>query len=91
MLTNIKAAIFDLDGTLIDSMWVWEKIDVDYLLSKGLQMPEGFRKDIAHLSFEDSAVYFKKRFNLEDSLEKIKDDWHNMAVKEYSTNVKLRG
>ena len=48
MLTNIKAAIFDLDGTLIDSMWVWGKIDIDYLHSKGFQMPEGFRDDIAH-------------------------------------------
>ncbi|NLM35310.1 MAG: HAD family phosphatase [Clostridiales bacterium] len=90
MLTNIKAAIFDLDGTLIDSMWVWEKIDIDYLHSKGFQMPEGFRDDIAHLSFEETAVYFKKRFNLEDSLEKIRNDWHNMAIEEYSNNVKLK-
>ena len=26
-----KGAIFDMDGTLLDSMWVWRQIDVDFL------------------------------------------------------------
>ena len=30
-----KAAIFDLDGTLLDSMWCWRKIDADFLASRG--------------------------------------------------------
>lgn len=30
MLNNIEAVIFDLDGTLINSIWVWSKINVDY-------------------------------------------------------------
>jgi len=90
MLNNIKAAIFDLDGTLVDSMWVWSKIDVDYLETKGYFMPENLRNDISHLSFSQTAVYFKTKFNLEDSIEKILEDWHNMAYNHYSTNVKLK-
>ena len=30
MFDNIEAVIFDLDGTVIDSMWMWEAIDVEY-------------------------------------------------------------
>ena len=31
ILKNIDAVIFDLDGTLVDSMWMWETIDIEYL------------------------------------------------------------
>ena len=37
MFTNIKGAIFDLDGTLVDSMWIWEQIDIDYLMKKDMK------------------------------------------------------
>ena len=74
MLNNIKAAIFDLDGTLVDSMWVWSKIDVEYLELKGYTLPENLRNEISHLSFSQTAVYFKKKFNLDDPVEKILED-----------------
>ena len=90
MLTNIKGVIFDLDGTLVDSMWVWTQIDVDYLRMKGHSMPKNLRNEIVHLSFSQTAVYFKEKFNLDDSIEKISEDWHDMAFNHYSNNVKLK-
>lgn len=90
MLNDIKGAIFDLDGTLVDSMWVWTQIDVDYLKMKGYSMPENLRSEIVHLSFSQTAAYFKEKFNLDDSIEKISKDWHDMAFNHYSNNVKLK-
>lgn len=90
MLNNIKGAIFDLDGTLVDSMWIWEQIDIDYLSEKGYEMPDNLKDEINHLSFQETAAYFKNRFNLPDSLEEIMDTWHNMAYKHYLEDVKLK-
>ena len=90
MLTDIRAAIFDLDGTLVDSMWIWEKIDIDYLKIRNIDMPEDLRDAISHLSFQETAKYFKNRFNLEDSLEEIMNEWYDMAFYEYENNVPLK-
>ena len=56
MIKKIKAAIFDLDGTLVDSMWVWQQIDIDYLASKNLKVPSTLKDEISHLSFTDVAL-----------------------------------
>ena len=42
MLENIKGVIFDLDGSLADSMWVWSAVDDEYIKRYKLQMPEDF-------------------------------------------------
>lgn len=90
MFNNIKAAIFDLDGTLVDSMWVWDQIDIEYLNNKGIEVPENLNDEIAHLGFSQVANYFKERFNLEDSLDTIKDDWNSMAKEYYSNKIELK-
>lgn len=90
MLKNIEGAIFDLDGTLVDSIWVWNQIDINYLKSKGHSIPENLKNQIMHLSFSQTAAYFKQKFNLNDPIEKILDDWHKMAYDHYSNNVKLK-
>lgn len=90
MLENIKGAIFDLDGTLVDSMWVWKQIDKDYLKSKGYTVPDDLHSNISHLSFTQTAKYFKERFNLSDSIDDILETWHTMAYTHYSQNVKLK-
>ena len=89
-MDNIKAVIFDLDGTLVDSMWVWEQIDIDFLKSKGYTPPKDLKDNITHLTFNQTAEYFKNRFNLSDSIDEITDTWHNMAYDFYSSKVKLK-
>lgn len=90
MLKGIKGAIFDLDGTLIDSMWVWEKIDHDFLKKRNLDFPDDLRGNIEHLSFREVAKYFKSRFSLNENIEDIMNEWNDMAYYEYSTNVMLK-
>lgn len=85
-----KAAIFDLDGTLIDSMWIWEKIDHDYLTSKGLAVPSNLKDEINHLSFKQTAYYFKNRFQLTESIEEILKTWNDIAYYHYSNNISLK-
>lgn len=89
-MKNIKAVIFDLDGTLVDSLWVWHQIDIDYLTEKGHSVPTNINDEICHLSFTQTAEYFKNRFSIDDSIEEIMNTWHNMAYNHYKNNVKLK-
>jgi len=90
IFTDIDAVIFDLDGTLIDSMWMWRSIDIEYLARFGIEMPEDLQKSIEGMSFSETAVYFKNRFGLKDSLEQIKSDWNAMAWDKYLNEVPLK-
>ena len=68
LLHRKQAVIFDLDGTLVDSMWMWKAIDMEYLGRFGYGCPEDLQKSIEGMSFTETAVYFKKRFMLEDPI-----------------------
>ena len=90
MLKNTDAVIFDLDGSLVDSMWMWRAIDVEYLGRFGIPLPEDLQSKIEGMSFSETAVYFKEFFHIPDSLEKIKDDWNRMAWDKYANEVPLK-
>ena len=90
LVENKKAVLFDLDGTLVDSMWVWRSIDIDYLGSIGKELPDDLQKCIEGMSFTETAEYFKKRFELSEDVETIKSIWNEMAFKRYTTEVNLK-
>ena len=89
-LDNYDAVIFDLDGSLVDSMWMWKAIDIEYLRGFGIDAPKDLQKEIGGRSFVETAIYFKERFGLSDTIEKIGDDWNKMAFDKYTHEVPLK-
>ncbi len=64
-----KGAIFDLDGTLLDSMGVWDQVDVDFLAKRGIEVPDDYMQKVAAMQFRQIAEYTIARFSLSDTPE----------------------
>lgn len=90
-MTNIlngkKAVIFDLDGTLVDSMWMWKSIDMEFLGQYGHECPPDLQRAIEGMSFTETAAYFKERFCLPLTEEEIKGIWTKMSIDKYRHEV----
>lgn len=89
-LKNIQAVIFDVDGTMVDSMWMWKRIDKEYLERFDISLPDALQADIEGASFYETAVYFKEHFGIEDPVEQIMADWNEMAWEKYEREVPLK-
>ena len=90
MLNNIEAIIFDVDGTIADSMWMWKQIDIEYLGRFGIELPPDLQKNIEGMSFRETAHYFKEHFSISDSVEKMMSDWNAMAANKYRYEIPLK-
>lgn len=90
MLKDIDAAIFDMDGTLIDSMWMWKDIDIEFLRERGIEMPEDLQKDIEGQSITQTAEYFISRFGLNNTIDELKTIWNEMAKDAYKNKVDVK-
>ena len=75
-----KGAIFDLDGTLLDSMWVWGSVDERFLGSRGFEVPEDYQRTIAAMSFRETAEYTIGRFRLKETAEEIIREWNGLVA-----------
>ncbi len=85
-----RGILFDLDGTLLDSMGVWEKIDEEFLKRKGIPPSPDYTQALRTMSFSQASAYTRERFGLVETTEEIEAQWHAMAVCEYSENLRLK-
>nr|WP_302020538.1 HAD family phosphatase [uncultured Acetatifactor sp.] len=90
MLRDIEAVIFDMDGSLVDSMWMWRAIDIEYLGRYKIPLPENLQSEIEGMSFRETACYFKEHFAIPDSMEEIMAEWNRMAWNKYMYEVPLK-
>lgn len=70
----IKGIVFDVDGTLLDSMHIWGELGKRYLESIGIDAKPGLVKTLFPMSLDESSEYLKKEYNLPDSVERITED-----------------
>lgn len=68
---NIKCAIFDFDGTLFDSMFIWDEIGERYLRSLGKEPNPSMREAVRTLSLYQAACYLRREYDLPLSTEGI--------------------
>ena len=85
-----KGAIFDLDGTLLDSMGVWDQVDVDFLAKRGIEVPDDYMQKVAAMQFRQIAEYTIARFGLSDTPEALMEEWDHMARVMYATVVEAK-
>ena len=85
-----KAVIFDFDGTIANSRYVWQKVDVDFFAKRGMEIPSDYVEAISVMSFYNGAVYTKEKYNIKESVEEIMNEWNSQALREYKENVVLK-
>ena len=87
----IKGIIFDLDGTLIDSMKIWTKIDRRLLRENGVEnIPPDISDRVRKMTIEESAQYFIDEFRLECTIEYIIKRIEELVRTEYEENIPLK-
>ena len=70
----ITGAIFDIDGTLIDSMKIWDNLGERYLLKLGIQPKANLSRVLYPMTLNESCLYLKNHYSLTYSTDKIKQD-----------------
>lgn len=87
----IKGVIFDLDGTLIDSMKIWTKIDRKLLRENGVEnIPPDISDRVRKMTIEESAQYFIDEFRLKCTNEYIIKRIEELVRIEYEENIPLK-
>ena len=86
----IKGAIFDLDGTLLDSMFIWDTSGEEYLRSLGKEPHEDLNETFMTLTLEEAAEYYREHYGVTLSVKEIVDGINAMVEQTYRTKVTLK-
>lgn len=84
---NMDLAIFDLDGTLIDSMSVWKNVSGEFLREQGITPKEGLEEKVRTMSFAMSGAYIKKEYNLPHDVDDILKHWFSKVHHAYASTI----
>lgn len=87
---RIKGAIFDLDGTLLESLHAWADVDRRFFEKRGLPLPPDYYDSIKTLDLFRAAVYTKERFALPETHEELVREWQDMIREEYALHIGMK-
>ena len=87
---GVKLLIFDLDGTLLDSMSVWHDVDKEFLGRYGYEVTPEYTDVVKRASIEDAARYTQTKYRIPLTWQEIADTWESMVYDFYRSEVCLK-
>lgn len=87
---DFRAVIFDLDGTLIDSLGVWAEVDRKCLEKHGIPPTPDYTLAVSSMSFRESAEYTIRRYGFSETPEELMAEWMGMVEHEYAHRIALK-
>lgn len=86
----ISGAVFDADGTLLDSMFVWDNLGARYLNTLGIKAEKGLEQTLAPMSLAEAACYLKNTYGLRQTAPEIIEGVNAVLFDFYSYEVTLK-
>lgn len=87
---KLRGAIFDLDGTVLDSMPMWNEVGIRYLTDRDLPVPPGVRDRFKTMTLEQSAEYYHQELGVEEQPEQILQDIERRILYDYQHTIPLK-
>lgn len=87
---KFRGAIFDLDGTLLDSMWIWREVDDTYIRSKGKIPAPDLSRQLATKNMAQSVAYFQTAYQINEPADKMTADLWALAEHAYREKAPLK-
>lgn len=87
---RIRGAIFDVDGTLLASMFIWDTIGETYLRSIGYEPREKLNEVFKNMSLFQAARYYRTEYGVTLSIDEIMNGVNAMLERYYRFEVSLK-
>lgn len=87
---NFDVLIFDLDGTLLDSMTTWQDVDRNFLGKRGIELTPDYTEYVKGAAIEDSAAYTVRRYRLPETPEEVMAEWNSEVDRKYHNDILLK-
>lgn len=84
---NLQCVIFDFDGTLFDSMYVWKDVGIRYLKHQNITPRQDFQKIVSSMTLHQAAQYVQCSYPIGQTVEQIMDGVNSLVEDEYVHHV----